>query len=328
MTEEPKPDILFLGDGPTAPSALQSLIARCRVAHVFRQSNSSEADPVREFAALNDIPVSELQDLDQLSRLVDELKPAAVVISSFNRIIPRRIIERCRFINVHYSLLPQYRGRANVNWAIINGETAVGISIHAVVPDLDSGNVLFQQAIAIEPDDTVTSLYERLNAIQEHELGSVVLRAIRGYEGISQNPDRATYGCTRIPQDGEIDWRQPTDVIDRLIRSLTPPFPGAFTHLDTQQLIITRASPLPKSRVYVGRVPGRIVDRSSSEGWVDVLTGDGVLRVFSIVASNGPCTAASVIRSTKATLGLSRQGLLRRIVALEDRLAVLERSKG
>jgi methionyl-tRNA formyltransferase len=327
MTQQPKPDVILLGDGPTALTALRSLAIRCRVIHVLRGANQPDTDPVRAFAATNDISVSELQGLLQLSHLIEDLRPAAVVISSFNRIIPSQILASSRFLNVHYSLLPQYRGRANVNWAIINGETAVGISIHLVVPGLDSGNLLFQEAIEIVPEDTVTSLYERLNAIQERELGGVVLRAIAGDQGIPQSSEQPSYGCARVPDDGEIDWRQPTDVIDRVIRGLTPPFPSAFTHLDTERLMIAHASPLQDAPAYVGRVPGRIVGRSPDEGWVDVLTGDGVLRVFSVVTSisEHPCAAASVIRSTRATLGLSRLDLLRRMAALEDRLALLER---
>lgn len=103
------------------------------------------------------------------------------------------------------------------------------------VPGLDSGNLLFRQAIDIVPEDTVTSLYESLNAIQERELGGAVLRAIAGDQGIPQSSEQASYGCARVPDDREIDWRQPTDVIDCLIRGLTPPFPGAFTHLDASR---------------------------------------------------------------------------------------------
>jgi len=329
MTQQSKPGVVLLGDGPTALSALQSLAQSCRVVHVLRALGQPDADPVRAFAAKHDIPVSELHGLHQLSHLIADLRPAAVVISSFNRIIPAQILASGRFINVHYSLLPQYRGRANVNWAIINGENAVGISIHLVLPELDAGNLLFQQAIDIGAEDTVTSLYDRLNAVQERELGTAVLRAIAGEQGIPQSSDQASYSCARVPDDGEIDWRQPTDVTDRLIRGLTPPFPGAFTHLDTQRLTISHAAPLRDAPTYVGRVPGRVVGRSAGEGWIDVLTADGVLRVFSIVPSisEHPCAAASVIRSTRVKLGLSRLDLLRRITALEDRLALLDQLK-
>ncbi|MEH2511633.1 methionyl-tRNA formyltransferase [Nitrobacteraceae bacterium AZCC 1564] len=329
MTQQAKPDVVLLGDGPTALTALRSLAMHCRVVRVLRGLDQPETDPVRAFAAANDIPVSDLQGLDQLSKLIVDLRPAAVVISSFHRIIPPQILTSSRFINVHYSLLPQYRGRANVNWAVINNEDATGISIHLVVPGLDSGNLLFQQAVAIAPEDTVTSLYERLNAIQERELGRVVTNAIAGDQGIPQDAHQATYGCTRVPDDGEINWRQPTAAIDRLIRGLAPPFPGAFTYLNGERLMIARASAVFDPPAYVGRVPGRIVGRSAKEGWVDVLTGDGVLRIFSVGTSTcgDPCTPASVIRSTRITLGLSRLDLLRRITALEARIALLERSE-
>jgi methionyl-tRNA formyltransferase len=329
MMQQEKPGVVLLGDGPTALAALRSLALCSRVAHVLRTPDHADTDPVRAFAAANDIPVSDLQGLDQLSQLIVDLRPAAVVISSFNRIIPPEVLKSSRFINVHYSLLPNYRGRANVNWAIINGEKAAGISIHLVVPELDSGNLLFQRAVAIGPEDTVTSVYERLNAIQERELGAVVIGAVAGDQGIPQNSHQPTYGCARVPNDGEIDWRQPTDVIDRLIRGLAPPFPGAFTHLNTQQLMIARAAPLLDPPTYAGRVPGRVVGRSPTEGWVDVLTGDGVLRILSIATSTygHPSAPASIIRSTRLTLGLSRIDLLGRITALEERIALLERSK-
>jgi methionyl-tRNA formyltransferase len=329
MMQQEKPGVVLLGDGPTALAALRSLALCSRVAHVLRTPDHADTDPVRAFAAANDIPVSDLQGLDQLSQLIVDLRPAAVVISSFNRIIPPEVLKSSRFINVHYSLLPNYRGRANVNWAIINGEKAAGISIHLVVPELDSGNLLFQRAVAIGPEDTVTSVYERLNAIQERELGAVVIGAVAGDQGIPQNSHQPTYGCARVPNDGEIDWRQPTDVIDRLIRGLAPPFPGAFTHLNTQQLMIARAAPLLDPPAYAGRVPGRVVGRSPTEGWVDVLTGDGVLRILSIATSTygHPSAPASIIRSTRLTLGLSRIDLLGRITSLEERIALLERSK-
>ncbi len=326
MTEQLQPDVVLLADGPTGFTALRSLAARCRVVQIFRKPNQPDAGALRSFANNRGIPVAELQELIQLEKAIADARPAAVVISSFDRIIPPRILKSCRFVNVHYSLLPHYRGRANVNWAIINGETTAGISIHLAIPELDGGNLLFQQAVPIDANDTVTALYERLNAIQERELGGAVVRAIAGYQGTSQDSDHASYGCARVAEDGEIDWRQPTDAIDRLIRSLTPPFPGAFTHLDGQRLVITNASPRRDAPCYIGRVPGRIVGRSPSEGWVDVLTGDGVLRMLNVLPPNSeqPCAAAAVVGSTRATLGLSRLDLLRRIVALEDRLALLE----
>jgi len=323
-----KPDVVLLGDGITAYSALQSLAESCNVVRVLRAAAADLGDPVYKFANGLGIPVSSLTDLDELLRTITDTRPSVVVISSFNLILPPSILSMSRFVNVHYSLLPSYRGRANVNWAVINGEIATGITIHLVEPALDGGNVLFQEAVSIEPDDTVTSLYERLNAIQLRELGSAVVRAASGDPGIAQNPKKATFGCARVPADGEIDWTQSNLAIDRLIRALTPPFPGAFTHLQMEKLVITRAAPLLHPPAYTGRIPGRIVGRSTAEGWVDVLTGDGVMRLYEVAVApfTGPsCSAASIVRSTRSSLGLTRMDLLRRITDLEDRLMKMER---
>jgi methionyl-tRNA formyltransferase len=320
-----RPTALLLGDGPTALSALRSLVQTFRVSRVLR-STAFESDPVRLFAEETGVPVSASLALDGLSTAIGELTPDVVVISSCRFIIPPSLLRLSRFVNVHYSLLPTYRGRANVNWAIINGETATGITIHSVTPDLDGGSILFQEAIPIGPNDTASSLYERLNSIQERELGAAVTRAIAGDAGIVQKAEEATYGCSRIPSDGEIDWKQTSVQIDRLVRALAPPFPGAFTYLDCKRLTICRVAPLSSPPTFVGRIPGRIVGRSSSEGWVDVLTGDGVMRVFVVAdcETNAPVPAATMVRSTRTTLGISPSDLLQRISELEERLADLK----
>jgi methionyl-tRNA formyltransferase len=318
-------DVLLLGDGPTALAALRSLVASCRVVGVIRATVEAEVDPVRVFAEQNKISVSALQRAEDLPNMITWDRPTAVVISSFNRILPPDVLNLSRFINVHFSPLPRYRGRANVNWAVVNGERTAAITIHMVTSELDSGNILFQEEIPVEPGDTATSLYDRLNAIQERELGFAVIRAVAGDVGVPQDHRKATYGCARIPDDGEIIWGLPTAVITQLIRALTPPFPGAFTHLESRRLIIARAAPCPDAPAYAGRVPGRVVGRSPAWGWVDVLTGDGVLRIFEVMSTAGIISpAARHIRSTRVTLGLSRLDLLRRINALEERVAMLE----
>ena len=318
-----KINVLLLGDGPTSLTALRSLYEFCNVVGVLRAESAS--DPVRDYAAKHDIPVWSLGGLNELPAIIATRQPNAVVISSFNRIIPPDVLRLRLFINVHYSPLPEYRGRANVNWALINGENTAAISIHLVSGGLDDGNILFQERILITPSDTAQSLYERLNAIQERELGPAVDRAVRGDSGVAQDHSAATYGCSRIPEDGEIDWTMSSLAIDRLVRALSPPFPGAFTHLGHRRLVVARAQPNNDAPKYKGCVPGRVVARSTHEGWVDVLTGAGILRLFEIISDSGTISpASSIITSTRATLGLSRLNLLRLISDLETRVATLE----
>lgn len=324
-----KPPVLLLGDGPTALSALQSLTQPCEVVGVLRAVGDQSDDPVREFAGKRRVPVWSLNSVEELSSLISSLRPAAVVISSFNRLLPPDILAANRFINVHYSPLPRYRGRANVNWAIINGEVEAAISIHFVAPGLDVGNILFQELVTIFPVDTAQSIYEQLNAIQERELGAAVIRAISGDPGRLQDNSQATYGCARLPNDGEIDWTRSAVEIDRLIRALSAPFlPGAFTYLQNRRIVIARAEPRENAPVYAGAVPGRVANRSTNDGWVDVLTGEGILRLLDVIPDNvaGVTKAASVIRSTRDTLGLSCRELLGYIGALERRVVELERS--
>jgi methionyl-tRNA formyltransferase len=316
--------VLLLGDGPTSLTALRSLLVSCNVLGVLQTADS----PVRGYATKHGIAVASLDDSRELRSIIAKVQPDAVVISSFNRILPKDVLATSCFINVHYSPLPRYRGRANVNWAIINGEETAAISIHLVTAGLDDGNLLFQEQIVIGENDTVQSLYDRLNAIQERELGPAVVKAVAGDPGIPQDHQQATYCCGRVPDDGEIDWNRSCVAIGQLIRALGPPFPGAFTHVDRHRLVIARAEPKKSAPLFVGRVPGRVVGRSRNEGWVDVLTGDGVLRVFDVIPDNAAesIPAATVIRSTRSTLGLSRLDLLRYIASLERRLAALETS--
>jgi methionyl-tRNA formyltransferase len=321
--------VLLVGCGSTAFTALDSLAEKLTVIAVVRDFDplSPESDPVCRRAAELRVPVSNDTTLRGIERLVDQLRPDCVVVSSYGRILPAKLVSKTRFVNVHYALLPRYRGRANVNWAILNGESETGISIHVLSPGLDAGNILFQQAVPIAPTSTVTQLYEQMNALQREHLGVAVQRHIAGDAGRAQEEGEATYGCTRLQQDGEIDWSMPTSRIHALIRALAPPFPGAFTYLGCEPLTIWRAEPVAAPR-YDGRVPGRVVRVAKAEGWVEVLTGDGVMRIHEVqFGDDAPGPATRVLNSVKQTLGLNTRELVRRLAALESVVAELRQQE-
>jgi methionyl-tRNA formyltransferase len=309
--------VLLLGLGPTASSALESLTARFRVAGLMRDGDDGLVERARALG----VPVLSDLGIDGVERAVAETSPDCVVVSSYDRILPGRVLGRCRFVNVHYAPLPRYRGRANVNWAIINGEPETAITIHVMAPGLDAGNILYQQRVPIGPDDTVGDLYTKLNDVQGQVLGETIARHLAGYEGEPQDETAATYGCTRVPGDGEIDWAASTRQIYALIRALAPPYPGAHTYLNAGRITILRASLPENAPHYVGRIPGRIVGRSPRLGHVDVLTGDGVLRIHEVeTRDSAPGPASALIGSTRQTLGLRIADLLARIESLESRL--------
>jgi methionyl-tRNA formyltransferase len=316
-------DVLLVGMGPTAATALQSLAARCRVVGVVRKADSPD-DPVIACAQRRGIPIFSDTSIAGLRDLVQLVRPDAVVVSSYDRILPPDVLACCPFVNVHYAPLPQYRGRATVNWAILNGEPSAAITIHLIDHTLDSGNVLYQQDVPIQPADTVGDLYDRLNQLQLEHLGEAVARMFDGDVGAPQRAETPTYGCTRLPGDGEIDWNAPTDKVAALIRALVKPYPGAFTFFNGRRLVIWSARPLHDAPIYVGRVPGRVVNVSAANGYVDVLTSDGVLRLLEVELDHeSPVPASAVIRSVKATLGLRASDLLSRIETLEREIALL-----
>jgi methionyl-tRNA formyltransferase len=150
---------------------------------------------------------------------------------------------------------------------------------------------------------------------------------LAGYAGFPQDEAAATYGCTRTPADGEIDWTAPTDSIHRLVRALVAPFPGAFTYFSGVRLKIWRTEMIPDAPRYAGRVPGRVVAVSKKTGHADVLTGDGVLRLLQVqLDGQPPAPAGAVISSTSQTLGLRTSDLILRIEELERIIGALARS--
>jgi methionyl-tRNA formyltransferase len=327
MSSEPNQTrgrVLLVGLGPTAATALEALAERFAVVGLVRQVAAGVADPVIARACRLGVRIIPVATIPAIEAAVNELRPDCVVVSSFHRILPDALLARCPFVNVHYALLPKYRGRANVNWAILNGEKATGISIHEMAPGLDAGNILFQAEVPIGADDDVTTLYERLNELQRTGLAGAVERLLSGNRGEAQDASQATYGCTRLPDDGEIDWSASTASVYALVRSLTAPFPGAFTYFEGKRLIVWRARPVAEAPQYDGRIPGRVACVSRAEGSVDVLTGDGVVRVLEVQREGAERTAAAnVIGSVKATLGLRTSELLRRIEQLERQVSGL-----
>ncbi len=233
-------NVLLIGIGTTTLTALESLISQCHVQAVVRNLDTifHTEDPVVKLAQQANIPIFPDTSQTAIKSLILKFQPDCVVVSSYNQILPPSLIELSTFINVHYSPLPQYRGRANVNWAMINDEPCAAISIHKISPGLDEGNILFQQLIPIHIHDTIGVIYDKLNQIQGQHLGKTVVNSFNGYEGIEQNSAEATYCCTRLPEDGEINWSASTRSIDCLIRALAPPFPGAYTYFQGKKLLL------------------------------------------------------------------------------------------
>ena len=143
--------------------------------------------------------------------------------------------------NMHGSLLPKYRGRVPVNWAIIHGETETGATLHEMVEKPDAGRIVDQEAVAIRPDELAVEVFRSVTGAAERVLrrslpklvdGSAVLRA--------QDLTRGSYFGGRRPEDGRIDWRAPAKRVHDLVRAVAPPYPGAFTEMEEARLRVLR----------------------------------------------------------------------------------------
>jgi methionyl-tRNA formyltransferase len=310
--------VFLVGMGTTTETALESLLERFEVVALARAGD----DAVTAIARARSVPLLADLSVAALAAAIRAAAPDCVVVSSYDRILPADLVAERPFVNVHYSPLPRYRGRANVNWAVINGEPTAAISIHVLAPALDGGNILFQRQLPISGDDTVGDLYDRLNGLQRLHLGETVAQFLDGAAGVPQDEERATYGCTRLPRDGMIDWTQPAGKIAALVRALSPPFPGAHTYLEGKKLVVWRAIIPAGAPRFEGRVPGRVARSSRREGFADVLCGDGMIRLLEVQRPGEPQQpAGELLRSVKLTLGLSVEDLLARIEELERKLA-------
>lgn len=299
--------VLLVGLGPTSQTALDGLVEHFEVVAVVRPGD----DETTRHAAELGVPVIPDATVAGVTAAVHEHEPDAVVVSSFDRILGASILSRCPFVNVHYAPLPRGRGRATVNWAILNGDESAAISIHHLTPGLDSGGILYQATVPIGERETVADLYERLNGLQRDHIAAATAAAIAGEPGEPQDETAASWYCTRVPDDGELDWSSSSATVDRMVRALKPPFPPAFTWLGLERVSIESGHPIEDPPRYEGRIPGRVVSVDRSSGHVDVLTGDGVFRLERVRLDNEEATAASdVIRSVKSTLGLRTADLV------------------
>lgn len=143
--------------------------------------------------------------------------------------------------NMHGSLLPQYRGRVPINWAIINGEKETGATLHVMNIKPDNGPLVAQQAVPIFPDDTAQEVFEKVTVAAEMCLSQALPGLIAGKTDFKQQDlSQGAYYGGRTAEDGRIDWKQSAKQIHNLVRAVTAPYPGAFCDINGKRLILWR----------------------------------------------------------------------------------------
>jgi methionyl-tRNA formyltransferase len=200
-----------------------------------------------EAAAARGLPLHYGEELpDGGARLALASAPDLVLSVMYRNLLPAAVLAAPRLgaLNLHPSLLPAYRGRAPINWVLVNGESATGVTLHHMVQRADAGDVVAQRAIQIAPRETALSLYLKVEregvALLAETLPLVACgRAPRQ----PQDESRASKFGRRTPADGRLDWAWPAARIDALVRAVAPPWPGAFADIGGRRVRVLAGEP-------------------------------------------------------------------------------------
>jgi methionyl-tRNA formyltransferase len=253
-----------------------------------------------ELAARHGIAVHTPDNSDvQMAAIVGDAKPAVIYSFSYRYLIPDRVLGLARLgaYNLHPSILPAYRGRAPVNWMLVNGEREAGVTLHLMVARADAGDIVGQRSIAIDDGDNALTLYRKLVPLGVELINEMHPQIVAG------NPRRrkmdiskGSYFGRRKPEDGRIDWRWPARRIFNLVRAVTHPYPGAFCFAGGRKLMVWEAR--IGAEAGMRGAAGAIVAKAP-DGALEIAAGEGSVIVRRAQFENGAeGIAGEVLSST------------------------------
>jgi methionyl-tRNA formyltransferase len=267
------------------------------------RGQESVRSAVRQTAERLGIPVAAPEKIREPAFLetLQAWQPRIIVVVAYGRILPKPVLDLPPFgcLNVHYSLLPKYRGAAPAAWTIINGDERAGVTTMRLVEKMDAGPIYLQEAIPVAPEETTLSLQTKLTPVGAR----LMLETIRGLKENSlqariQDDTAATLAPLIKKADGLIDWRQPALDIERRVRGFTP-WPSAYTYLEGKLLKIHRARAIAGSDP---REPGEVVRADGAGFWI--ATGDGSLSLEEVqLEGKRRVSAVDFIRGARITQG-------------------------
>jgi methionyl-tRNA formyltransferase len=218
-------------------------------------------------------------DLPGLIPKLETLAPDYIFSFYYRHMIPAQILACAKIaaLNMHGSLLPKFRGRAPVNWAILHGETETGATLHVMEVKPDAGDIVGQASVSIGPDETATEVFGKVSDAALEVMRNVLPELVQGRVPRKPNDlQNGSYFGGRKPADGQIHWNQTARQVHNLVRAVAPPYPGAFTDREGTTMIVARTSlkgPFPASlnleatgiQVVDNRVFGICGDRQAVE---------------------------------------------------------------
>jgi methionyl-tRNA formyltransferase len=236
-------------------------------------------DSVMELAALHGIQTitPDNPNTPEVIAQIRTLQPDFFFSFYYREMLKRELLEIPKHgaLNMHGSLLPKYRGRVPVNWAIIHGETETGSTLHYMTEKPDNGDIVAQQAVPILPNDTALQVFQKVTVAAEMALNACLPDLLAGRaKAVKQDLSKGGYFGGRKAEDGVIDWSQSAQAVHNLVRAVAPPYPGATTQLMGKpmrilQTLVSKCTAAGKER------PAFYV----KEGKAYAICGQGVLRV-------------------------------------------------
>ena len=237
---------------------------------------------VERLARDHGLGVATPQDPAELSESLARLAPDFIFSFYYRHMLPARLLAAARrgAFNMHGSLLPKYRGRVPVNWAILQGETETGATLHEMVDKPDAGGIVDQMAVPILPDDVALDVFRKVTVAAELVLHRSLPRLLDGSASLTpQDLSRGSYFGGRRPEDGRIDWKRGARQVHDLVRAVAPPYPGAFTTVGAHELRVLRTrvgsggKPAARAMLHLD-TGGRLVARCADGTELIILEGE------------------------------------------------------
>ncbi len=260
---------------------------------VTHQDNPAENiwfDSVAKLAADHSLPSITPDDpnVDKVVEQIRTLRPDFLFSFYYRNMLKPALLALPSLgaLNMHGSLLPKYRGRVPVNWAVIKGETETGATLHYMTEKPDAGDIVGQQSAPIFPDDTAFDVFNKVTGAAEAVLDSHLPALVAGTAPRQpQNLALGSYFGGRKPEDGRIDWSQSAASVHNLVRGVAPPYPGAFTEINgtTVKILRTRLEP-----GFPGGAPQTL--RADGNGCLAFCADHSVLRILDMQIDDQPCT--------------------------------------
>ena len=231
--------MLLWGNSLGVRTALESIGPASMVGIVAASNRPHDLPPIRELAARFGLPLliqpprRQVEERRAFVARVRESSPDVFLINAYSMILPADWLEipAVGAINVHAARLPEYRGANALNWTLIQGERETAVTVHHLDAGVDTGDIILEQPVAVDLEDTALTLRDKLLAATGPLLQRVVKLLDQGtLPRQPQDPERARHWPPRKPEDGRIDWAAPTIQIYNLIRALVAPWPGAIDY--------------------------------------------------------------------------------------------------